>query len=377
MYVGAESCLSRPDASHDLFDADLSSNDTSSNDDAPSSDTVDNAATDTPTEDASWDDTADADANPPPPPDPNAGWIGGPCQQADECDYVNALCLSEYPGGQCSLACDRFCPDQAGNSGTFCLSTAAGGRCVSRCDWDAYPRGCRDGYTCRIMPRHNDASTRAEACVRDDHPDYVNLQGCLATLDSLGLVWGHWRYTPQSPSGSTQVCTVQQPIWLSGRDVNGVAYRYYSQANPTSMSMACALAPALHALSDVAKAQGLVDVLHIGTFNCRFIGGTTTLSRHAFGDAIDIYGFTTASGERYTLLDHWEHDTTNPVSTPARTLYEVAQQMYTRMIFNIILTPNYNAAHDNHFHVDLTPGSRFMKAEGAGDPTAPLEPIDH
>ncbi len=29
-------------------------------------------------------------------------------------------------------------------------------------------------------------------------------------------------------------------------------------------------------------------------------------------------------------------------------------------IWNVILTPNYNAAHDNYFHVDLTPGSDYI-----------------
>ena len=34
--------------------------------------------------------------------------------------------------------------------------------------------------------------------------------------------------------------------------------------------------------------------------------------------------------------------------------------MYENRIFNIVLTPNYNSAHDNHFHVDLTEGSNFI-----------------
>ena len=54
-----------------------------------------------------------------------------------------------------------------------------------------------------------------------------------------------------------------------------------------------------------------------------------------------------------------EHNTTSFSSDKARILYEIGRQMHERDIFNIVLTPNYNAAHDNHFHVDLTPGSDF------------------
>jgi hypothetical protein len=41
-------------------------------------------------------------------------------------------------------------------------------------------------------------------------------------------------------------------------------------------------------------------------------------------------------------------------------------------IFNIILTPNYNAAHRDHFHVDLTPNAHFLGKPGR--PSAPGEP---
>lgn len=41
-------------------------------------------------------------------------------------------------------------------------------------------------------------------------------------------------------------------------------------------------------------------------------------------------------------------------------LYDVAQAMHGEQLFHIVLTPNYNAARDNHFHVDLTEGSNFI-----------------
>jgi hypothetical protein len=37
-------------------------------------------------------------------------------------------------------------------------------------------------------------------------------------------------------------------------------------------------------------------------------------------------------------------------------------------VWNIALTPNYNAAHRDHFHVDLTAGSDFIRR---------MQPTDH
>jgi hypothetical protein len=35
--------------------------------------------------------------------------------------------------------------------------------------------------------------------------------------------------------------------------------------------------------------------------------------------------------------------------------------------WNIVLTPNYNADHRNHFHVDLTDGANTIKREAAAE----------
>jgi hypothetical protein len=88
------------------------------------------------------------------------------------------------------------------------------------------------------------------------------------------------------------------------------------------------------------------------------------LSRHGYGDAIDIYGFRFDDGRVWTLVDHWEHDTDAPDTEAAAFLYNAAHRWYDDWIWNIILTPNYNDAHDNHFHVDLSPGWHDLSVRG-------------
>ena len=184
----------------------------------------------------------------------------------------------------------------------------------------------------------------------------------MGAIASQGTTWSSWAYMTQSPAGEPSYqCTIQDPIKVEPL-INGVSYSYYNQSAPRPMYVSCELADALHRLGDILKQYDIVEVLHIGTFNCRKISGKDKLSQHSYGRAIDIWGFVDRAGERYVLEDHWEHDTEMPRSAKARVLYDIAQQMHQQQIFHNILTPNYNAGHDNHFHVDLEPGALFIGA---------------
>lgn len=292
-------------------------------------------------------------------PAPNDGWIGGGCDAVSDCEYEGALCDTSKPDGQCTLACERTCPDLDGNNSvTFCMTDNGAGRCVSRCDYALFPEvGCRTGYECKIFGRHNEPGTQQAVCVPEGTPNPNATTACLRQLDELGVIWSAWDYTTQTADGLS--CTINDPIRVAS-PINGIEYRYYSQATAGTMSMACELAVALHRLGTVLKEYQMKSVLHIGTFNCRKISGSNSLSQHSYGKAIDIWGFEDSSNVRYVLEDDWQHNTTNFTTDKARVLYEIGQRMNTDRIFNIVLTPNYNAAHDNHFHVDLTTGSNFI-----------------
>jgi hypothetical protein len=298
-------------------------------------------------------------------PAPNEGWIGGACASRADCDFEGALCLGDdagYPGGTCSTPCEKYCPDRDGanHSVTFCAPTDSGGRCVSRCDWDLFEeRGCREGYRCVLTTRFG-GTYETGACLPDEGPPSMGSTACLRALDELGVVWSPWSYTATSPEGrSDLVCSIDDPIKVEPR-INGVSYRYYSSDSGRTIRMSCPLALALHDLGDVLREYDITEVLDVGYYNCRTISGTDRLSQHAHGLAIDIYGFVDAHGEDYILERDWEHDTTEFGDRKARVLYEIAQRMYEEKIFHNILTPNYNAGHDNHYHLDLAPGAHFI-----------------
>ncbi len=295
------------------------------------------------------------------------GWIGSPCETVEDCPYDGAICLTDgFPGGMCSMDCERLCPDEDGYPLTFCVEAGAlpssapigDGGCVSRCDFGAYTEsGCRDDYGCVVEARANEPSTEILACMPGQEGE---LSGCYFDLATRGVAFEPTTVADSSPSTHPDLtCHVEDPVYLKS-PVHGVDLLYYTGEETERVLAACEMAHALVDTIDDVAVYGVTAVMHIGTYNCRVIADTDTLSRHAYGDAIDIYGFEFDDGTVYTLVDDWEHDTSSPSGAGGAWLYESAYRWYDEHYWNIILTPNYNSVHDNHFHVDLTPGSDYI-----------------
>lgn len=307
------------------------------------------------------------DPDPDPAPVPNQGWIGGACDSPASCDFDEAVCLSGgFPDGMCSAACDGACPQRDGeNSASFCINAGDAGQCVPRCDTSLYSyNGCRTGYQCQVRRQFGDDGISAPVCVPvgtppEPQPEPEPEVPCLERLNQLGVTYRSWAYTTQYADGLA--CTIDDPIYVAS-PINGIDYRYYTESAPGEVAVACELAVALHELGDVLREFGIVEVEHIGTFNCRKIAGTNYLSMHGLGLAFDFYGFVDESGADYVFERDWEHDTSNPGTAKGKLLYDLALRMFDERLFNIILTPNYNSAHDNHIHADLTPGALYIGA---------------
>ncbi len=299
---------------------------------------------------------------------PNAGWIGGACSSVADCTYANPLCLTPgqgFPGGTCSQDCALYCPDQDGpNAVTFCVDppagvTAAGGLCVSRCDYGLYPgTGCRTGYGCREVPRHDEPATRRYACL-PGAPSPVS--SCYQELTMAGVPYEPTTHADTSPAGQPNlVCHIDDPVRVTG-PIRGIPFRYTSNATATPMLMSCALALALDRLAAILVETNVSEVEHLGVYNCRVISGTASLSEHGLGTAIDLAAFRFPDGRRWSVLDDFEEGTT-PATAAGQWMWDLVNRMYDDRVFNIILTPNYNAAHRNHFHVDLTSGAHYLRA---------------
>jgi hypothetical protein len=210
-----------------------------------------------------------------------------------------------------------------------------------------------------LVERNNEPDTWAAVCL----PGNVSppKSECQQALDAAGLLWVPAHVPVEHPDTNPELdCIIDDPVRLFS-PINGIDYRYIDNGEPTPILVSCEMALALHEFGYLLQAKDAIEVAHIGTYNCRVISGTNTLSEHAFARAIDLGGFTLEGGQYLTVLDDWEDGVDPPVTFEGQWLKDLTDKRYEMGIFNIILTPEYNAAHDDHFHVDLTPGSDFYE----------------
>ena len=327
----------------------------------PDTTPADTTPADTTPADTTPADTTPTDTGPTGPVDLNVGFIGGACDSGADCDYASSFCFPESEGwdnGMCSETCTSTCPDRDGLAVTFCIDGdsvgESGGLCVQKCDFSRSETGCRDGYTCGDELRFNTSTTSAWTCLPGEY------EGCLQMLIARDVPFTLPGLTNYDSVSGVGVCEVFQPVRV-GPVINGVTFRPSDFDNaPAALYVNCEAALALYDAAEIAKGYGVTDIIHYGTYNCRVISGTDSLSEHSFANAIDIAGVELDTGEQYTILDDWEDGDPTPVTDGGQLLYDFAHEMHDLKVWNIILTPEYNAAHDNHLHCDLTPGSDFI-----------------
>jgi hypothetical protein len=92
--------------------------------------------------------------------------------------------------------------------------------------------------------------------------------------------------------------------------------------------------------------QQVTLVETFGTYGCRNIRGSGRLSEHAKANAIDISAFTLADGRRISVEDGWRGDRRERQFL--RDLHRGGCEL-----FEIVLGPDANADHYNHFHFDM------------------------
>jgi hypothetical protein len=86
---------------------------------------------------------------------------------------------------------------------------------------------------------------------------------------------------------------------------------------------------------------------HFGSYNCRRMYGRDAgaWSEHATANALDIAAFRLADGRRVSVVGDWEG-----TSQERAFLREIRDGACP--LFATVLSPDYNAAHRDHFHLD-------------------------
>ena len=167
-----------------------------------------------------------------------------------------------------------------------------------------------------------------------------------------------------------------------------------------TLTIDCPMIPALEAwLNAIVEpdaqtrfGQRVATVNVFGAYSCRGIDNIpgARLSEHAFGNAVDVAGFTLADGRKVDFVHDWK--TTD--SQEAAFLHEV--HAGACQYFTTVLGPGADVFHYNHIHLDLanhgstdtgprrickpTPAPDLLPAPGPRDglPPAPdiEEPLD-
>jgi Extensin-like protein C-terminus len=188
--------------------------------------------------------------------------------------------------------------------------------------------------------------------------------------DWLDLYKLDYRVGPAT-RGIADPVTVQMPIL-------GMGYRYIENTKArTEMLADCTLIHSLIKAAPILKEHNVKEVADIGVYNYRCKGGGVppgcNLSEHAYAKAIDIGGVTDNDGVFYNVTTDWVIDPAAQKTCEAPTvpgkdefLHRLICDLKAANVWNIVLTPNYNSDHRNHFHVDLTPGKDTIRSQHGG-----------
>lgn len=164
---------------------------------------------------------------------------------------------------------------------------------------------------------------------------------CLATLGRMPL-----RFTPLPDSNRDLECALRNTVRVNQ---SGVAYSSSFMATcPLAVAMALFERHALQPAAESAFGQPVAGVTHLGTYACRNVYGRESgrRSQHATANAIDLASFRLKDGKTVSVLRDW-----NGIDAEANFLRDVKARACR--IFPTLLGPDYNAAHANHFHLDM------------------------
>jgi len=173
-------------------------------------------------------------------------------------------------------------------------------------------------------------------------------QQCFADLSREKV-----RYSPLPDRDFGGGCIVTGAVQLLdiGVPVSGLKSMKCGLARSFTAWVRFAVAPAAKQI----LGSPLVKVETFGTYSCRGIIGNGAasaqrMSEHGLANAVDVSGFALADGRRITIERDWRSG-----DTATRDFMAAIHNSACRR-FATVLSPDYNAAHYNHLHLDMGRG---------------------
>ena len=158
-------------------------------------------------------------------------------------------------------------------------------------------------------------------------------------------------FTALDPAGEGD-CRREDRLRLAGTEQRGLVL------TPAVQEASCPVNAALvwwmgHRVQPAAEellGSRVASLQQLGTYSCRRVNGSSggPWSEHATANAIDIAGFTLEDGRSLNLFADWS--SAEPRDQKAKFLRAVRDGACD--VFGTVLSPEYNALHADHFHLD-------------------------
>jgi len=169
---------------------------------------------------------------------------------------------------------------------------------------------------------------------------------CLARLDELGV-----SYHRAKRSGIEIGIEVDGPL-------GGVAFQSADQR----LVLDCSLAVSLAEAGRYFTALGIDRAGFSSAYSRRNVRGTNRPSKHSYGLAIDVHTFVGPALGTLRVDRDFEQglgDVVDCIGAPLTeggAVLEIAKcQLVHSGLFHLVLTPDYDDAHFNHFHLEALP----------------------
>lgn len=172
-------------------------------------------------------------------------------------------------------------------------------------------------------------------------------EACLAALATAP--GGALRYRPLEDHTPVAGCPLTNVVRL---EASGVRFNAGFVAScPLALAWVIFERQRLQPAAEELLGTRVASVSHYGSFACRNRYGRADgrRSRHASAEALDVAAFGLADGRRLSLVDDWQGE--GAAAAFLRRLRDGACD-----VFPIVLGPDYNAAHADHFHLAVGGG---------------------
>lgn len=133
-------------------------------------------------------------------------------------------------------------------------------------------------------------------------------------------------------------------------------------AGASPLVIDCSLAVSLDEAGRYMRALGVIKATFSSAYSRRNVRGTKRPSKHSYGLAIDVSGFTGPDLGTMAVARDYEQglgdavDCVGQPMTQAGAVLKVLQcQLVRSGLFHLVLSPDYDDAHHDHFHLEVKP----------------------